>query len=215
MSKYCFLVASRSNRWSITLPEAEPRVFTTEQGAKDARSEWLLKAREEEQREHAEATEKADRERKQFEADTEIETVTVSNPNFLQTDFRKPMVRFPDGSESQFKEGTPETAIVAHIEQVALERNPKPDPEPITAPEIEQIPAWQAELLLDGERRGFEDILSWDYYFPMEPIAQILNTLADDGWAVTHVSEDRGLYASDLASNMSAPINVRYLLARE
>lgn len=227
MKRYGFLALSRASRWKIALPGGEEtETFVSKDDAEKARDAWHSKALAERQKTLAErrkafekaAAERAE-ERRRFVAATRVEIVTVESPKLFHPGFHKPTVKFPDGSEVQFEEGTPEDAIEAHIEAAALEAHPKAEqddsPAEVETLSLEETRVWEARLLLDGERRDLPDIHTWSYFFPMESVIETLNGLAEQGWSVAHVSEDRGLYNSDQAMNMSAPIVVRYLLSRE
>lgn len=154
--------------------------------------------------------------REEFVAETDLEIVSVHNPNPFQVDYQKPTITFPDGSKMQFEEGTSENRIRAAIEEAAWEAHPDPNPGEVSGsrPEAESLQVWERELLADGERRSFPDISSWDHFFPMSGVVETLDELSREGWSVLSASEDRGLYRSDLAENVSAPLTVRYLLVR-
>lgn len=227
MKQYGFFALSQASRWSVVLPgDQETESFATKEEAEKARDEWrskALAARREElaarRRKFEKASAESAEDRRRFVAGTRIEIVAVESPKLLHPGFRKPTARFPDGSETQFEEGTPEDAIEAHVEAEALKAYPAPgqdDPAvaEVETPSLRESRVWSAQLFLDGERRDLPDIHTWSYFFPMESVSETLNSLAEQGWSVAHVSEDRGLYGSDHAMNMSAPLVVRYLLAR-
>lgn len=228
MKRYGFLALGQASRWSVELPGGEgTESFATEEEAEKARNEWrskALAARREElaarRKEFEGAAAERAEERRRFTAATRVEIVTVGSPKLLHPGFRKPTVKFPDGSETQFEEGTPGEAIEAHIEAEALKAYPQLDQQEPTVAEVEtpslrESRVWRMRLFLDGEQRDLPEIHTWSYFFPMESVSETLNSLAEQGWSVAHVSEDRGLYGSEHAMNMSAPLVVRYLLARD
>jgi hypothetical protein len=187
----------------------------TEAEAKALLDEWSVKRQEG----RLEAMRKVEAEREKFVAEASLEIVTVGNPNFLQTDYRKPMVTFPDGSHLQFEEGTPKEKILSHLRVAAERAHPAPDSGEGEfagpGPELEKVNVWEASLFLEGERQALPDIGSWEYFFPIQAVVTQLEGLAEEGWAIAHVSEDRGVYSSKLASSVSAPVATRYLLVRE
>jgi hypothetical protein len=228
VKRYGFLALGQASRWSVELPGNEgTESFITKEEAEKARDEWkskALAARREElaarQREVESVSAERAEERRQFIAATRVEIVTVGSAKLFHPGFRKPTVKFPDGSETQFEEDTPEEAIEGHVEAEALKAYPQVDQEEPTVGEVEtpslrESRVWRRHLFLDGEQRDLPDIHTWSYFFPMESVSETLNSLAEQGWSVAHVSEDRGLYSSEHAMNMSAPLVVRYLLARD
>ncbi len=116
----------------------------------------------------------------------------------------------------QFPETAIQEAIQGAIEEAAKEAHPDPLPQDFPgAPALESAKVWECEFLAGAEHFSYPDIFSWDHYFPMPEVAQTLDELAREGWSVLTASEDRGLYRSDLAESVSAPLSVRYLLVRE
>lgn len=164
-------------------------------------------------------TERVKAEREQFVAETTVEVVAVKNPNFLLGPDYRPTVTFPDGSHLQFDERTPRQEIQAAIEEAAAVAHPiseRSDGEGANKDlKIEEAAVWEAVLFIDGERRSLADILSWEFHFPIRDVIARLDELAAEGWTVAHVSEDRGVYTSKLAANISAPVAARYLLVRD
>ena len=76
---------------------------------------------------------------------------------------------------------------------------------------------WQAALF---SRSGKEPIEidaaeeGWDSRWPEADVIEILNRLADVGWRVISVTEDKRMYAGADAGAESGPVAVRYLLER-
>jgi hypothetical protein len=220
VKQYGFLIVERTNRWQVSFPDREDtEEFQAKADAEIASSEWSRKEEAKRDRKLEAAARESATKREVFRADTKFELVTVRNSNPFQADFHKPTVIFPDGSETRFEEGTLKELIEDHIKERSLKAFPDPKPtDPrfrVEAPTVDEIRVWEAELVLGDERRSLPDIKSWSHYFPAESVAIALNDLAVDGWSVAHVSEDRGLYTSDIAMNRSAPVLARYLLVRE
>jgi phosphoglycolate phosphatase-like HAD superfamily hydrolase len=207
--RHGFFVVSRTIRWRLDYPNGE-------------RSEWLSNEETDQLLERwdreagttlAEAREEVEREREEFIAATEFKIVSVHNPNPFQVEYRKPTFTFPDGSTMQFEEGVPEEQIKEAMAEAAREAHP--DPTSRDRPVQESVRVWEREILVGESRRSLPDIFSWDYSFPMADVIATLDELAREGWSVLSTSEDRGLYASKLADNVSAPLCVRYLLAQD
>lgn len=210
--RHGFLVVGRTTRWRVSFAQDTPSPWSDKADAEKLLGKWRNVAGDA----LARAEEKIDRDRKDFIAKTEIEIVTVDNPNPFQVDYRKPTIAFPDGATMQFPETATQEAIQGAIEEAANEAHPDPLPQDFPgAPELESAKAWEREFLAGAERLSYPDIFSWDHCFPMPEVAQTLDELARDGWSVLSASEDRGLYRSDLAESVSAPLSVRYLLVRE
>jgi hypothetical protein len=201
MKSYGFFVISRKRRWRISLPGDGPTEwFDAEGEAKAMQDEWKDKAVEKRDEAHRQAVEKSSQARAKFVEDCAIEIVSVHNPKLFQVDFRKPTVTLPDGTTKQFDEGTQRQVLDEYIEKRAWSRHPDPSPgKSDFTPEIEDSYAWDSELFIDGARRSLPEIENWSYFYPMDSVAATLNGLAEEGWSVVHVSEDRGLYASNIA----------------
>lgn len=216
LKRYGFFIVSRVQRWRTVQAGGEASDWmATEAEAKALLDEWSAKRQEKQ----LEAMQEVEAEREKFVAEASLEIVTVGNPNFLQADHRKPTVTLPDGSHLQFEEGTPEEKILSHMRVAAERAHPAPDSGDGEfagpGPGLEKVDVWEASLFLDGERRALPDIGSWEFFFPIEAVITQLEELAKEGWAIAHVSEDRGVYSSKLASSISAPVATRYLLVRE
>lgn len=209
--RHAFLVVSRTTRWRVSFAQDTPSEWSEKSDAEKLLGKWRTVADDA----LAQAQEKIDQARKEFIAETEIEIVTVDNPNPFQVDYRKPTVTFPDGSTMQFPEAAPQDTIQKALEDAAKEAHPDPAPEDFPgAPALESAKVWEREFLDSGKRLSYPDIFTWDHYFPMSEVAQTLDELAREGWSLLSASEDRGLYRSDLAESVSAPLTVRYLLDR-
>lgn len=200
---------SRTTRWRLAYQDGE----SSEWASKEQADQLLEKWGRESEATSAEKLKQIEREREDFLLATKVKIVSVHNPNPFQVDYRKPTVTFPDGSTMQFEEGVREEQIQKAIEGAAREAHP--DPAPRSRPAREDLPVWEREFLADGSRRSLPDISSWDHAFPMADVIETLDELAREGWVVLNASEDRGLYSSTLAENTSAPLRVRYLLARD
>lgn len=207
--RHCFFVVSRTTRWRLAYPGGEKSAWLPKEEADELLEKWDQEAGAT----LAEAREQVEREREEFLAAAELEIVSVHNPNPFQAEYRKPTVTFPDGSTIQFEESAPEERIQEAMKEAAREAHPDPDRR--GRPVQESLPVWEREILAGESRRSLPDILSWDYSFPMADVIETLDELARYGWSVLNASEDRGLYSSKLAENTSAPLCVRYLLARE
>lgn len=218
MKQYGFFVIERKRGWRARLPDgSETAWLPTKARAEQASTSWKEKAQKELDVAFNEAKREVREARRGFIAETKVEIVTVDNPARFQRDFEKPTVCLPDGAQIQFEQGTPKKEIDSYIKAAAREAHPDPErPNPPTGnPTVEELNVWEAELILEGQRHNLPAIDVWSRFFPMEAVSTHLNELAADGWSVVHVSEDRGLYKSAIAANMSAPLVVRYLLARD
>jgi hypothetical protein len=211
--RHGFLVLSRATRWRVRYAEEKRSEWSGKENAEELMAQWRGGA--DDTLEEAEAEIRQAREK--FIARTEIEIVSVRNPNPFQVDYRKPTITFPDGSTLQFAEAAPEDEIRKAIEDAAGESHPDPAPTDLigTPPQLESAKVWEREFLDNRGRLPYSDIFTWDHYFPMSEVAQTLDELAEDGWSLVNSSEDRGLFRSDLAESVSAPLTIRYLLVRE
>jgi phosphoglycolate phosphatase-like HAD superfamily hydrolase len=204
---------SCATRWRVRFATDTPSEWSDKRDAEELLGKWRGAADDT----LTQANEKIRQARKEFIAATEIEIVTVANPNPFQVDDQRPTITFPDGSTIQFAEGVPQGEIDRAMEDAAKEAHPDPDPKDITgtSAELESVRVWEREFLDNGNRIPYPDIFTWNHYFPMSDVAQTLDELAQAGWSIVHASEDRGLLRSDLAESLSAPLTVRYLLVRE
>jgi hypothetical protein len=90
----------------------------------------------------------------------------------------------------------------------------KSQPTPMTTTDLR---GWQAVLV---DRSGREPIEieavkeAEDFRWPESDVIVILNRLADTGWRVMSVTEDKGTYPGADAGAESGPVRVRYLLER-
>lgn len=216
MKLYGFFVVSRKKRWRVSPPGDDlSEWFDAKEEASLHAERWQQRTKESRDQAFQEALENSARARAEFIGECTVEIVTVPNNEPFQADSKKPTVTFPDGEAIQFGEDTDRATIDEYIETRA--RNEHPDPSRgnfDVSVEIEESAAWGAELFIGGTRRRLPDIESWSYFFPMDSVAATLNDLAGEGWSVVHVSEDRGLYTSDIVQNMSAPVAARYMLVR-
>jgi hypothetical protein len=211
--RHGFLVVSRATRWRVCFIDDTPSEWSDKWQAEELLGKWRGAAADM----LSGAKKKVEKAREEFIDQTQVEVILVANPNPFQVDDRKPTVTFPDGSTIQFPEETPQNAIDEEIRNAAKEAHPDPSPQDVTgaSAELESVRVWERELLEGGRRLPYPDILAWDHHFPMADVAQTLDELAREGWSVLEASEDRGLFCSDLAESVSAPLTVRYLLARE
>ncbi len=206
-------MVSRATRWRLNYEDGRQSEWLSKGSADALLAEWDQTAGTT----LAGVTESAEQARKEFEANTHLEVVSIHNPHPFQVDYQKPTLVFPDESTMQFEEGTSEGRIRTAIEAAAREAHPDPaaDQVPEERPALESMPVWEREFLAGEGRLHFPDISSWDHFFPMLGVVETLDQLSREGWSVLTASEDRGLHRSDLAENASAPLIVRYLLVRE
>lgn len=205
-------MVSRTTRWRLVYTEGK----TTEWLPKSEADGSLAKWNKEAAGSLKDAAQRVEEERARFLAETKVEILSYPNPNPFLVDFRKPTVTYPDGSTMQFEEGVSEEKIREAMEGVAREAHPDPGVNERGGgrPEMESLPVWEVEFLANSSRRCLPDISSWDHFFPMAGVAEILDELSGEGWSVLSASEDRGLNPSDFAENTSVPLRVRYLLVR-
>jgi len=206
------LVVYRTWQWRLRYATGEHSDWSSKKKVDELLDTWN---READTKRKAASTE-AETARKEFIAGTELSVVSVRNPNPFQVDYRKPTLTFPDGFTQQFEEGTSKKEIEQAVDAAAAEAYPDlASIQEQESPELEDRPVWERELITGGERQSFPETSSWNHAFPMEDVAKTLDELAREGWTVLQASEDRGLYESELAKNMSAPVCVRYLLEGE
>lgn len=203
---------NRATQWRLSYADGQRSDWTSKDEADEQLAQWRKSVGEA----LAQETAKVTKAREKFIAETDLRIVSVNNPNPFQVEYRKPTLSFPDGTSCQLEEGTSEEQIREVMQEAAAEAHPDPTPSSVKGegPELESRRAWEREFLTGGSRIAFPPILSWDHFFPMEAVAESLDRLAEEGWAVLSASEDRGIYPSDLAENRSAPLLVRYLLVR-
>lgn len=214
MKVYGFFVVSQEERQRVSFPDGRPpEWFDNHAAAASAVRSWQQE-HEERASEDVSPGERIAVARREFIARCTVKSATASDASEAPGGV---IVTFPDGEETRFSAGATKIQIVGFIE--ARARNEFPDPDKEQAAEAQarvvKRPAWAAELFLEDSQRPLQDIYSWSYSFPMEAISRTLNELATEGWSVVHVSEDRGLYPATIASNVSAPVTVRYLLVRD
>ena len=207
-----FLVVSRTTRWRLAHADGTNTEWASKEEADEALAKWDGEAAEA----LKEAAKRVEEARKRFLDEAELEIVSVPNLNPFQVDYRKPTVSFPDGSTMQFEEGDPEGHIREAMEEVARGAHPDPTIGEVGGgrPELQSLPVWEVEFLANQDRRSLPDLSSWDHFFPMAGVIEILDKLSDEGWSVLNASEDRGLNPSDFAESASVPLRVRYLLTR-
>lgn len=207
--RHGFFVVNRTTRWRLIYADGEKSKWLPKEQVDELLEKWNREA----ESTLTEAQEQVKREREEFLAATKFKIVSVHNPNPFLAEYRKPTVTFPDGSTMQFEEGVPEEQIQEAMDAAAREAHP--DQASQSRPERDSLPVWEREFLAGESRRSLPDISSWDHAFPMAEVIETLDDLAREGWSVLNASEDRGLYPSTLAENTSAPLRVRYLLARD
>ena len=81
----------------------------------------------------------------------------------------------------------------------------------------ETVRTWRCELVHGDGRREQPDVVDqeWSWWgAPLVMIGAVLDRLADEGWSLVHVSEDRGLYVGADVQEESYPTRFRYLLTR-
>lgn len=205
-------MVSRTTRWRLVHAEGTNTEWLSKEEADESLAKWDKEAAGA----LKEAAERIEGARERFLAEAKLEIVSYPNQNPFQVDYRKPTVSFPDGSTMQFEEGDPEGHIRESMEMVAREAHPDPTIGEIGGgrPELQSLPVWEVEFLANQSRRSFPDLSSWDHFFPMAGVIEVLDELSREGWTVLSASEDRGLNPSDFAENASVPLRVRYLLAR-
>jgi len=114
-----------------------------------------------------------------------------------------------DPSEKDFRE---------IVEEAALKRFPEPTPWGLASEidgGVEKIVVWAASLFVNGEETRLPAFSTWEFGLPIQSVLGVLNELAAEGWAVTHVSEDRGIYGGTTNRTDSATTRARYLLMRD
>ena len=75
---------------------------------------------------------------------------------------------------------------------------------------------WEAAWCdVSGQHRLDVTIDSWYWGVPAQAIVQMLDEYAKQGWAVAHVSEDRGVYFGTDVTDESYITRLRYLLVRD
>lgn len=74
---------------------------------------------------------------------------------------------------------------------------------------------WKAELR-GGTSTQAIDLKAdyWQWGYPMNAVAAILDTLHSEGWTIIHVSEDHGIYQGENTNTEAYPTRTRFLLKR-
>jgi hypothetical protein len=75
---------------------------------------------------------------------------------------------------------------------------------------------WKADFIRSTLTEAMDLPIDVEYAwgFPSAAVNALLEKLADEGWRLIHVSEDRGLYRGEDAQNESAPTRARFLMER-
>lgn len=128
-------------------------------------------------------------------------------------------VTFPDGLTRDFDPGQASREILNHFRMN--------DPAPLVPTldyntwrsgraTVTTRAAWEASLFCDGECQPIS-IQQQDsqYGLPIEEVLATINTLANEGWIVVQVSEDRGLSRGETLNYDGWVTRARYLLARD
>jgi hypothetical protein len=79
-----------------------------------------------------------------------------------------------------------------------------------------EVRSWRAEMVTASDRTAIElpADLAWDWGYPVAAALAELDRLEIEGWKITHVSEDHGLYQGADATEEAFLTRVRYLLHR-
>ena len=204
--RYGYLAITRAYGGLLSYPDGKDRIFEDHEKAEKTWNAWvaenLLPKAMEEERQRREA----------FIEDCTWTEEKIKLPGVLTPDRVVRHVLDPDGEVI----GDPDVVAFDEIvEKVALERFPEPNVLSVagkSAGGVEKRVIWTVGLYVDGEFKHLPPLPSWSFGLPIEGVLEILNELAKEGWSVSHVSEDRGVYRGATNQTDSAITTARYLL---
>jgi hypothetical protein len=194
----------RVNRWRVSTPDSEPRLFQSEAEAEQTRNDWIT------DHELPDALEVWEKDRAEFYDKCEVKTVRAGSGFSARSEKR---VSLPDGIQRPV--GGRDPAEI--VEEAWLAKNPKPTSFSLfgkSSATMGRVVVWEGDLFLDGEQRKLPLVEQWVYGLPIDVVLKTLNELAAKGWSVVHASEDRGLFAGPTVSSDAFVTRVRYLLTR-
>lgn len=192
----------------VTFPDGERRHFEDYAKAEEAWSEWVA------DNALPKALEGTRENRKAFIDGCTWDERKIKQPGLLTADLVVREVLDPDGKII----GDPDKADFNEIvEKNALDRFPEPDLQDVASQSdggVERVVVWAVGLYVGGEYKRLPAFSSRIFGFPIKEVLEVLNELAEEGWSVAHVSEDRGLYEGVTNRTDSAVTTARYLLVR-
>lgn len=205
--QYGYLAIERVHGGLLTLPDGE-QLFEEYAKADDALHKWVTEDL------LPKAVEQAQQKRKAFVDGCTWDERKVKQPGLLTADLVVREVLDPDGAVI----GNPDVADFAEIvEKEALERFPEPNVRGVANQsdgKVKQVVVWKVALYVDGQHKSLPAFSTWSFGLPIKGVLEVLDELAEDGWSVAHVSEDRGLYKGLTNQTDSAVTTARYLLVR-
>lgn len=205
--EYGYFAIGRPPRGVLTYPDGSKQLFEDQTEAKQA---W-----ERHVETHLLATERAavERRRAEFAVGCEVRIRKVRPQGFFSvTEIYRDLV----DPEGKFLSPADED-VDAQVAEIALEKIPDPSLELVAEKAdggVRPVVVWSATLYLNGKRERLPACDVWEYGFPVDHVIGVLNRLATDGWSVSHVSEDRGVYRGVTNHTDSAVTTARFLLTR-
>jgi hypothetical protein len=210
LNEYGFLAIQRVNGGILKVPDEEVQSFEDFGEATRTWQQWLRDNR------LPQAIEEVQRQRDAFIAGCTVTTKRVPQRGWTTPDIVFEEAWDPDGRAISAEGNNAESTIKAE----ARGKYRDPSVEELSrklAPEygVTKKVVWAAGLYTGGEYTRLKALTSWQYGLPIKELLVVLNDLAADGWAVAHVSEDRGVFQGTTTSTDSAVTKTRYLLVRE
>lgn len=220
-ARYGYLALGRVKFLVYKSPEGEtlpPSIYNSED---QLHGWWAEKVRASAQASYNQAIASWNKAWQEFRSQCFVETKRVKQDtgSVFKTWIEVDVVTLPDGTIEQFDRGKGGEQISRQF------RSATPPPAALDDPSSSftqwrnritrsEVRTWRADLYVDGTATPLDIDTSqgWKYGLPIEEILRILNDLADKGWTVLHVSEDRGLYTGEDAQNDAYVTRARYML---
>jgi hypothetical protein len=207
--EYGYLAVMRVKGGVVKYPDGESQLFTNHGEAVSACSAWI------EKNELPEAIEKTEQLREAFLDGCTIHQRRIKQGGLLTPDLVKLEILDPD--ERKIAEVDQGDDTNEHLHRLAEDRYPEPTVSGLTPnsnAKTEEVVVWAVGLYANGEHKSLPPITTWNFGLPIEGVLEILNELARDGWTVSQVSEDRGLYRGLTNQTDSSVTTARYMLVR-
>jgi hypothetical protein len=204
--RYSCLAVGRIVRDLVTHPDGTKSMYPQGEGRSEARRLYVEEPWKRLLEEHSAV-------RQRFVNGTTVEKALVKPPGagLLTAPITVERIVYPDGETEDCEIGNSEE----RIETCADRKHPKPEAPSIPENVVVTDHSWRADLYSrEGSRELDLDLGDWDYGLPIASILAHLEDLAEDGWRILHVSEDRGLFRGDVVASDAAITRIRYLLAR-
>lgn len=238
-SRYGFFAIERVHRDVVEYPDGTERLFPAGLGNTEAEAYNVEQQRRHEEAieaharadaaSHAELVSEWRARRERWMEQVTIETIEQRvRPRGKLYNVKSHVlhVTFPGGQVKEIPSERPpsDSELQRTLERLCDEAYPAPAEtsrisarpvEPGLASLVTTVTGWAADLFLPPGQEPLElDPTDFTYGFPIQEVTDTLNELADEGWSVVHVSEDRGLYAGNHAASDAYVTRARYLLER-